>query len=469
MLLHDRTGPFLIENILLSSARFRPGRGCKVSLVNKQSIRTHLQATYTDADLQAWFDPLRVHVSDAGNIEIHFPHVFFARWFTKERRKNFEREVARLFGTQHKVVYVKPRAEKSAANRNLRKDFREHAVSVAQQARTSAQWSFDSFIFNKKNEFPVSMAREIAATPDNPAHTPFILCGAANCGKTHLLRAMAADIAKISGNSAVYLGTAAELYALPAESDKPGSVKRKLLRYKAVFIDNVHEIANNTHIQQEFINIIDSFREKKKTLVMAFDESFDQTMFDEKLKSRFESGLIVTVKKPDLDVRLRYARAQCAANRLHLKKELLLPLAQRLLTLPSIQGAVAKITAYQNNTDKPVTLADIEKIMANNAITGTPATATAIISQVADAFSLAEADIAGTGRGARVVLARQTAMYLCREFLGVPYAAIGHYFSGKNHATVLYACNKITKMLKSDKNTNNIITQVRKKFLSRTK
>ena len=431
--------------------------------MNKQSIREQLRTIYTDADLQTWFDPLRLSISEAGNIEVFFPHTLFAHWFTKERRKKFEREVAQVLGGHHKIIYAKHATDKNAVKHSVQKKF--HTRPIATQTRAYSQWSFDSFIFNKKNEFPVAIAKEISMSPENPAHTPFIICGNAGCGKTHILRAMATNVITMLGSTAVYLGTAEELHAMATENDTAGGLKRKLTQYKAVFIDNAHEIANYVDIQQEFISLIDIFREQKKPLVMALDENFDQTAFAQKLKSRFESGLIVLVKEPDLDVRLRYARSQCAANRLHIKKELLLPLAQRLRTLPAIQGAVAKVVAYQKKNNKLVTLADIEKIMHSSAITGTSATAAAIIAHVADAFLLTEKDITGSGRRPQVVVARQIAMYLCRELLGVPYAVLGQYFSGKNHTTVLYACNKISNISKTDKNTNNLITQIRKKFI----
>lgn len=436
--------------------------------MNKQSIRERLRTIYTDADLRAWFDPLHLRFSESGNIEVVFPHALFARWFGRERRKTFEREVAQFFGASHRVSYAKPDMGKASHGKALRKSFREHAVTVARQSSESAQWSFDSFIFNKKNEFPVSMAREIAMSAENPAYTPFIICGTGCCGKTHLLRAMAADIAKTFGNGGIFLGTAEELQAMAVENDKPGVFKRKLVRYKAICLDNAQEIARYTELQQELIHVVDVFREKNKPFVMALDESFDLSALNEKLRSRFASGLVVTVKKPDLDVRLRYARIQCAANRLHLKKELLLPLAQRFDTFPAIQGVVAKVAAYQNKTDKPITLGDLEKIMANNALAGNPATAKAIIARVADVFSLPESDITGPGREADVVFARQVAMYLCRELLGAPYSALGRYFGGKNHSTVLHACKKIENSMKSNQDMHNTVTQIRKKFLSRT-
>ena len=434
--------------------------------MTKQRIRDHLRTTYSDAELQTWFDPLRLRVSETGNIEVSFPHALYARWFSKERQKEFEREIASLFDSQPRITYAKTPCGKARSLKVSTKDFQAKAVQVVQQSPDQGQWSFDSFIYNKKNEFPVSMAREMAASAQNPAYNPFIICGRGTCGKTHLLRAMAGAMAASLTWDGIFFGTAEELRALHADNDKPGVFKRRLLRHKAIFIDNAHYLASCPGLQQELIHIVEVFREKNKPFVLALDESFDHTALNEKLRARLESGLVVMVKKPDLDVRLRYAKAQCRANRLQLRKDLLLPLAQRFQNLPAIQGMVTKIAAFQNKTDKPVSLADLEKIMANDTLTGKPATPESIINQVADTFSLTPGDITGPDRRAPIVYARQIAMYLCRELLGVSLSSLGRYFNGKNHATVIYACKKIEQNMNSDKKTHTLVTQIRKRFLS---
>lgn len=430
----------------------------------KETIREQLRTTHTDADLQTWFDPLRLLISDSGNVEVRFPHVLFARWFSKERKKNLERELTRFLGTQPKILYVKPESDRTDASKNSGKFLRNGSSLSTSRSAEYAQWSFDTFIFNKKNEFPVSMAREIASSMDNPAYIPFLICGKGTCGKTHLLRAMAGAMTRSA--SKVHLSTVEELQTMFSENEKPGVFKRKLQRYKAILIDNAQDFIKYPDLQQELIHIVDVFREKKKPFVLALDEWLDQTAINPKFRSRLESGLIVTVKKPDLDIRLRYVKAQCAANRLHLKKDFLLTLAQRFQSLPAIQGFVVKIAAYQQKTGKEITSSDLDKLMANVAITGNPATAESIIAHVAENFSLAAEEITGDSRSSSIVFARQVAMYLCRELLGISFSALGRYFNGKNHATVLYAYNKIKKSIETDKKIHTKITVIRKKFLS---
>lgn len=430
--------------------------------VDKQTIREYLSARHSETDLKAWFDPLHFHVLESGTLEIRFPHALFSNWFGKERQKRLEKELTGLHGYISRVVYLKP------GNRRVRAAAKPEMEQQATRKGNvrNAQFSFDTFIYNKKNEFPVTMAHNLAVRIADPLYIPFVICGKGSCGKTHLLRAMAGTMEKTVQHGDIYIGTVEDAGALFAAD--PTSFKQTMLRYKAIFLDNGQNLTAFPDLQQELVLIADSFKEYKKNFVLTIDDGLDQAALNPKLRARLESGLSVTVKKPDLDVRMRYTKAQCAAQRIQIKKELLLPIAQRFASLNMIQGIIAKAAAFQLQSGKPLTPSDMEKILAGmDSIAGKSATAPAIINLVAEAFSVTPEDIMGMNRRADAVLARQTAMYLCRKLLAVPYTSLGQYFYGKNHSTVMYAFKKIEKRIEDDKVMNKLITKIQKKFLSR--
>lgn len=436
----------------------------KLTLADKQRIRDHLGTLHSDAELKTWFDPLHLNFSESGTLEVRFPHVLFFRWFGKDRQKRFERDLTALSAVVSRIVYVRPEDTRQQSSQGFMK---MASVPGPEVFADAARFSFDAFIYNKKNEFPVSMAREVATSPGNRAHVPFVICGKGSCGKTHLLRAMAGSMAEHLPSGSIYFGTVEELESLFREN--PATFKRKMLRYKALFLDNGQVLSAFPDLQQELVFIAEKYKEKEKPFVLSLDDNVDQTALNPKLRSRLESGLTVTVKKPDLDVRLRYAKAQCVANRIHLKKEIILSLAQRFQNLSAIQGVISKALAFQKKTGKPVTETDMEKILASTyTLAGKQPSAQAIISQVAESFSLSPEEITGNDRRTEASLPRQVAMYLCRELLGAPYSSVGAYFNGKNHATVIYACKKITKIIKGDKDMNKRVAKIRKKFLTAT-
>lgn len=427
---------------------------------HKQRIREYLRTLHSDADIQTWFDPLSLNFSDNGTLEVRFPHALFSRWFGKERHKQFEREVHSALSGVSRVVYIKPGDRRQNAARAL-----PGSGAIMEALADSGRYSFDTFLYNKKNEFPVSMAREVASSPDNQAYIPFVICGKGSCGKTHLLRAMAGIMAEQLPAGSIYLGTVEELETLYREN--PAGFKRRMLRHKAILLDNGQNLNILPELQQELVFVAEKCKEKKRAFVLSLDGDVDQETFNPRLRARLESGLTVTVKKPDLDVRLRYAKAQCVANRIPLKKEILLSLAQRFHNLTTIQGVISKALAFHEITGKPVTAQAMGKILAaTDALAGKLPTPHAIINEVSEAFLVSPGIITGKDRSAEATLARQTAMYLCRELLGAPYSSLGVYFNGKNHATVIYACKKINKIIKSNKDMNKRVAKIRKKFLT---
>lgn len=436
--------------------------------VDKESIRNHLRRNHTDAELKTWFDPLNIVCSGSEALEVHFPHALFSRWFDRERRKTFERDLHRALGSYPRIVYAKP--DKSVSRKALSLRAPGQRIRVKNRSlpeNPGGQWSFMTFIHNKKNEFAVSVARELAMQPQKPSHVPLILTGKGTCGKTHLLRAMAREISACLPEGSVFLGTAAELNAYFLECADSATFKRKILRKKAVFIDNANKLSDYPALQQELIFLTDTFKDKNKPLVLAVDANLDYETIDRQLGSRLAGGLVLTLKGPDLDVRLRYARAQCAAMRVQLKRDSLLPIAQRFRNFRAIQGVIANIAAYEKKSGRPVSSAELQKILAgSDALFGVEATPGAVISLIAEACGISPEEITGNFRRAEIVKARQIAMYLCRELLEISLSSLGKYFNGKNHATVLYACKKIDKMLYNDKDMHNLVTRVRKKFLS---
>ncbi len=439
--------------------------------VIKQRIREHLRTVHTDADLKTWFEPLVLHFADVSGLEVCFPHLLFAEWFTAERQELFECSVRALFGAQTPILYktasLRPERPKKSIPARISDPARPGSATLETtppqpgSPEAAGHCSFENFIINSKNEFPVSMAKEVAGTPKNPAYNPFVICGKGTCGKSHLLKAVARAMAQSLRWENVFLGTVQDLAEIAGNN---GGIRAMLLKRRAVCLDNAQHLANHPELQQDIMDIADLFRDTKKPLVLALDESLARAGLHEKLRSRLESGLIVALKKPDLDVRLRYARAQAEASRLQLKKEYMLTLVQRFDDFRHLEGILTKLAAFQNKSGRPINQGDLDKVLLHaGALSGKRLTPEAIVDKVAEQFSLTREDILGNDRKAEVVRARQIGMYLCRDLLGTSLSALGEYFSGKNHATVLYAYKKIKKLQDSNKDMHRLVTQIRKK------
>lgn len=434
--------------------------------VLKETLRTSLQTAYSENDLKKWFDPLVLHESRRGSFEVRFPHALFASWFNDEKREILEKELANATGQVVSVTYRTPGG--TAASKKLlpaRQCTNFFAPFVCEDG---GNYCFETFLCNKKNEFPLAMAKEVAKAPASQTYFPFVICGKGTCGKTHLLRATAKNMAEYRNNSLIYLGSVDDLAAAYSDIGNKNTTRQQLLRCDSFFLDDAQRLAAHPALQQELIYVSDHFRDHKKPLVLAFDEGLSKSDISEKLRSRLEAGLVVTLKKPDLDVRLRYTLGEAQNLALPLSKEHALTIAQRFHDLRYLSGIITKISAFCSKNTRPLSNMDLDKLLEhgteNSKILLTPES---IISTVAEQFSLPVSDILGNKRQHTLVQARQISMLLCRELLGLSFPSLGVVFGGKNHATIFYACKKIQKLQESDNIINNLVSTIRKKCQSR--
>jgi chromosomal replication initiator protein len=222
----------------------------------------------------------------------------------------------------------------------------------------------------------------------------------------------------------------------------------------------VHLFANNFPAQEKLLALLDVCLHEKKQFVCACSGPLvSHRGLSESLRSRLELGIIVELKDPDIDVRMRFAQAQCMAHGIDLAQEHMLLLAQRCEHLHYLSGVLLKIAAYKSLAQEDITRQDIENILKHSG-EYSPVTPQDIIRRVAEHFSLSPEDIMGNKRKSALVFARHTAMYLCRKILGVSYPALGQLFGGKDHSTIMYSIKKIEKYIITHKDAHTTITEL---------
>jgi chromosomal replication initiator protein len=320
--------------------------------------------------------------------------------------------------------------------------------------------TFEDFITNAKNAFPLALAKKIVDQKPEETYNPFILCGADGTGKTHLLETVAAEFAKktkkIIFQSAARFCTE-NIYTIQKH-------EFFLQQYDVVILDDIQELVNNPSCQQQLATCIDACLrlppDKNPQMVFAYAGSVNEIKkLEERLCSRLERGLVVELMKPDMDVRLRYIQTLCKQHEITLGREQRLFLARRCAGFRLLYGLMLKIKAFIAVYDKTPTTADMENIIRSGGV-DIPENYHTIMEKVAQAFNVPPEDIVHGKRRPNVVMARQTAMYICRRRLKLSYEELGRVFGGKDHSTVIYAVNKIKQLLVSNESMHNMITQL---------
>ena len=434
----------------------------------KENLRQQLRQSCSEQELRQWFDPLLLNLSqEEKRLRVLFPHPFFAEWFASNLQNKFEEELHQLLGPGYLLVY------RNSANTNGG----QPTHSGGNGAKTldypfGSQFTFETFFANRKNYFSLASAREVAKQT-NSQYNPFIICGGNGSGKTHILKSIANEMAKNTPKEHIFFGTMDDMQALYAErfNNDSFATRRFFSLYRAFFLDDLQHIERYPKLQDELVILFNTFYDQKKQMVFAATGQINNFPFLEpKLKSRLEWGLIIHLREPDLDIRIKYVQHMVKAKSIALSKEQVLTLAHRYQDFRFLQGVLLKLSAFRELMHKDLQDGDFDMVLQNTEERTTPSLEPeAILQVVGEHFQTPVKHITGVKRHQKVVLARQLAMYLCRELLGSSYPVLGRIFGGKDHSTAMHSVKKIEKLKRDNEDMNLLLTELRRKCLSMSK
>jgi chromosomal replication initiator protein len=331
-----------------------------------------------------------------------------------------------------------------------------------------AEFTFDTFISNQKNYFPIITAKEVAKNAE-AVFNPFIITGESGSGKSHLLKAVANEISKRNGGDSVFLGSVEDLYNVynVQFNGEAMDARNTIFEYQYFFLDDIQDLSRYKKFQSELIALFNFFYDNKRQMAFCCSERIPAYDFlDQKLKSRLEWGLQVNLKEPDIDVRIKFIDQICRDKKITLTKDQVIDLARRFEDMRFLRGILLKFYAYTQFVHKDLTKEDFKRILKQT--TGKQMRQVKpeiVIGIVAEHFELSPEDLTGKARTGYIVRARQIAMLICRELMNSSFPALGRMFGGRDHSTALYAIKKIQKLQSVDKDTKRTVEALKKKCL----
>lgn len=444
----------------------------------KQRLRDFFLGEISETELQTWFDPL-VFQQDKNNIRVRFPHRLFFEWFDASYRAGFEKKLSSFSADGLTPVYC-DESGKSLLNGGLKGGegyiySRPAGKTVASKLDETGEpataqtfdRTFENFLYNRKNEFPVSAAREFAKLEGAGQLTFYAPTG---YGKSHLLTAVWQEMKTFVPENNIFFGKLEELETIIENNIKKGNpFFLPFCDLKALLIDNFQECAGKPECQKNLVKLLELCSEQKIYIALTVDASPSSCSYlSGRLRSLLENGLIIEIKKPDLDIKTRYIQGQNEKLGLRLKKEEILYLARLYSEFRQIRGTMLKILSFKSlkprHTD--FVLSDILKSSGvSGAVTLTPEL---VLNCVAEQMNLSPDGIRGNERSRQIVLARQLTMYLLRELLPVNLNLIGE-FMGRDHSSVVYSVNKVKEMMKTNKDINKLVTNLRNMCLTKNR
>ena len=328
------------------------------------------------------------------------------------------------------------------------------------------KYTFETFVVGNNNRFAHAAAIAVGDKPGE-SYNPLFLYGGVGLGKTHLMHAIGNRILQ-NNRSAKILYVTSEKFTnqlINAIKDNKNEVFRNKYRtIDVLLIDDIQFIAGKERVQEEFFHTFNALYEDKKQIIISSDKPPREIQFlEDRLKSRFEWGLLADISCPDYETRLAILRKKAQEEKILVDDNILANIANKIdSNIRELEGVFNKIIATASLTHTPITLE-----LAENTINEFKAASEKVLSSdfvketVAKYFNINKDDLASNKRSNEIAFPRQIAMYLCREVANMSYPKIGEDFGNRDHSTVMHACKKIEKEVKDKNNTRLIVESVK--------
>ncbi|WP_142169615.1 chromosomal replication initiator protein DnaA [Streptomyces sp. SLBN-134] len=335
-------------------------------------------------------------------------------------------------------------------------------------ARLNPKYLFDTFVIGASNRFAHAAAVAVAEAPAK-AYNPLFIYGESGLGKTHLLHAIGHYARSLYPGTRVRYVSSEEFtneFINSIRDGKGDSFRKRYREMDILLVDDIQFLADKESTQEEFFHTFNTLHNANKQIVLSSDRPPKQLVtLEDRLRNRFEWGLITDVQPPELETRIAILRKKAVQEQLNAPPEVLEFIASRISrNIRELEGALIRVTAFASLNRQPVDLGLTEIVLKDLMPGGddsTPEiTSTAIMGATADYFGLTVEDLCGSSRGRQLVTARQIAMYLCRELTDLSLPKIGALFGGRDHTTVMHADRKIRNLMAERRSIYNQVTEL---------
>jgi chromosomal replication initiator protein len=338
--------------------------------------------------------------------------------------------------------------------------------------RLNDKYIFDTFVIGSSNRFAHAAAVAVAEQPAR-AYNPLFIYGGSGLGKTHLLHAIGHYTRTLYKGTHVRYVSSEEFtneFINSIRDDKASAFQRRYRETDVLLVDDVQFLSGKVQTQEEFFHTFNTLHNANKQIVITSDLPPKQLQdFEDRMRSRFEWGLITDIQPPDLETRIAILRKKTKHERLVAPPEVLEYIASKITTnIRELEGALIRVTAFASLNRQPVDLTITEIVLKDllPSETGPEITAAQIMAATAQYFGVTVDDLCGASRSRVLVTARQIAMYLCRELTDLSLPKIGQAFGGRDHTTVMHADRKIRQLMAERRSLFNQVTDLTSRIKS---
>jgi chromosomal replication initiator protein len=422
---------------------------------------------------ETWLKPIRPLMLREDTLHLEVPNALFREWLLENLVPALQEALAKIVGNVvHLTFHVATKKQGElfpSAVEDRREETKPEPVRNATKKNGLVlNYTFSTFIVGGGNQFAHAAARAVAESPGKN-YNPLFIYGGVGLGKTHLINAIGHEaIVKQGCKSVFYLSSESFTNELISHlrRDRMDEFKSKFRQADILILDDVQFLSGRERTQEEFFHTFNTLHQSHKQIILTSDKFPNEiTGLEERLRNRFESGLIADIQPPDLETRVAILQKKAQLKRIPLPQDVALFIATHVTAnVRELEGGLTKLGALSSLTHSPITI-DLAHQFLKNLMKGDKdkekeVSIETVQKSVCKYFGLRVADLNSKKRTQFVAFPRQVAMFLCRKLAGASFPMIGVRFGGKDHTTALYACAAIEKRLKEEGELRAVLDRI---------
>ena len=418
-----------------------------------------LQSQISEQNFSTWIKPINPLKITGNKLIIEVPNKFIKNWLKDNYKKTIEETLYKV-GTDNYTIDIKvnENLKRKKTNKAIKIDTEKSSIKIKKEnlpTNINPKYTFDSFVSGTSNQFAHAAAMAVS---NNPATTynPLFIYGGVGLGKTHLINAIGNEINKTNNNIKICYYSSEKFTNELINSLRHAKMEEFRNKFRSIdilLIDDIQFIAGKKSTQEEFFHTFNALYESHKQIVVTSDK-FPKEMPDleERLRSRFEWGLIADIQAPDTETKQAILNMKADQNNIKLPDDVIYLLANPISNnVRELEGYLIRIGAYSSLTSTPINVEMAKKVLKDILIENSKEiTVEKIQKKVAEYFQIKVIELKSSKRLKNIVFPRQVAMYICRNMTNLSYPEIGSKFGGKDHSTIIHAIKKIERMMKED-------------------
>jgi chromosomal replication initiator protein len=417
-----------------------------------------------------WFRPTSFVADDGNGLRVRVPNALFSDWLTKHYSAVLEDALAEVNRRGCLVSFVTEEAEPlSAPTIEPPDDLDPQGITGADPRGLAPRYSFDTFIVGPSNQFAHAACRAVAEAPSR-SYNPLFIYGGVGLGKTHLMHAIGHYVlSHLKSLKLTYISSERFMNEMinAVRYDRILDFRERYRSVDVLLVDDIQFIAGKEGTQNEFFHTFNALYDSQKQIVISSDcPPHEIPSLEERLRSRFEWGLIADIQAPDLETKVAILKKKAEAEGIPLPDNVAIYIAGKIKSnIRELEGSLIRLIAYASLTGREISLPLTQDVLRNVLQHDERAVTIEIIQKfVADYYQLKVADLKSRNNSKSIAMPRQIAMYLCKSLTNASLPEIGKSFGGKHHSTVIHSIRKIEDLRQREGDFNSLVNSFLESF-----